>query len=97
MQVINIWLLTNRWGTCKTIEWGFLHQCKQDGTLTPEGIRAKDCISNFLIYGWIGLFLPTDVIIGILEPASLSLWDCDGIFNWQVKTAMVANFVKLYY
>jgi len=84
--VVLFFQIENWWGTCKTIEWGLLHPCsayvKLDGTLTVEGKRAKDCISNGGLLAGAGVLsgLPPGTIIGILEPLSkLPFYSCDGI------------------
>jgi hypothetical protein len=60
---------------------------KPDGILTPEGKRAKDCISNGGLLAGVSFLggLPPGMIVAVLEPASkLPLYDCDGLVNWQL-------------
>ena len=75
----------------RIIEWGLLYSCstyvKPDGSLTPEGKRAKDCISNGGLLDGVGFLggLPPGMIIAVLEPASKLLYTtCDGLVNWQL-------------
>jgi hypothetical protein len=71
-----------------------------DGTLTAEGKRANDCISNgglLTAAGFIGGLSP-NMIIAVLEPASkLPLYDCDGIVNRQILNGAsdAAGFLKV--
>lgn len=80
----------NWWGTCKAIEWGLVSPCstyvKPDGTLTREGNRAKDCISDGAFLGGgaklIGGWIPTDWIIDGLKYLAPS-YDCENIVKWD--------------
>ena len=88
----------------RIIEWGLLYSCstyvKPDGSLTPEGKRAKDRIGNGGLLDAVGFLggLPPGMIIAVLEPASkLPLYDCDGLVNWQLLKGAsdAAGFLKV--
>lgn len=90
--------------TCKSIEWGLMYPCstymKPDGSLTGEGQRAYNCISNGGLLAGVGFLggLPPGMIIAVLEPASkLPLYDCDGLVNWQLLKGAsdAAGFLKI--
>jgi len=85
---------TQNWvPTCEKLEWGLMNKCdvyvNPDGSLTAEGQRARQCISNGGLLSAAGIImnLPPNIIIGILQPLSEST-NCGNIVNWAIlKTA----------
>jgi hypothetical protein len=76
---------------CQTIQNYLLNDCSSyvasSGSLTSEGMRARDCIQGGGLLAGAGLLanLPPLWIIGILERASVMYKGgvCDGIVDWQ--------------
>jgi hypothetical protein len=69
------------------------------GTLSVEGKRAKDCISNGIMLAGLGVVsaLPPLMITGMLKPLSENM-NCGGIANWGLIEADATNalaFLKI--
>ncbi len=68
----------------RIIEWGLLYSCstyvKPDGSLTPEGKRAKECISNGGLLAGVG-FLGSWLWVRLDGPRMISRCHCNQPFD----------------